>query len=293
MIKLYYAIERLFLQKKYKRINKEFYQIINKQQLENKKPKSILFYPDMPNPRAAISVAFRSMGYQITNQIIDINNHDFLLAINWKDDTIKPFEPLLNGLSKNGLKVWNNQLTDISKSKVDEAHMAVFSYSTRINPLKFKGTAVEKTELNAKHIAEIIQCPITLKKEGFIYQKLINNQFKKGLYADIRVVIIASKVASTYLSFRIAGSRFSAKKHSSVLVKPNKVLSKQECEKIEELCTYMHLDYGELDVLRDNDDGKIYIVDVNDTPYGPANGLKLEEKLQANDITCQAIKRVI
>ena len=35
----------------------------------------------------------------------------------------------------------------------------------------------------------------------------------------------------------------------------------------------MGIDYGELDILRDNNDGRIYIVDANNTPSGPPNGL--------------------
>jgi len=37
------------------------------------------------------------------------------------------------------------------------------------------------------------------------------------------------------------------------------------------------LDYGELDVLRDNDNGKIYIVDVSNTPWGPPNNISNKE----------------
>lgn len=31
------------------------------------------------------------------------------------------------------------------------------------------------------------------------------------------------------------------------------------------------LDFGELDIIRDNADGGIYIIDVNKTPWGPPN----------------------
>jgi hypothetical protein len=34
----------------------------------------------------------------------------------------------------------------------------------------------------------------------------------------------------------------------------------------------MGIDYGEFDILRDKD-GRIYVVDVNNTPWGPPNGL--------------------
>lgn len=34
-------------------------------------------------------------------------------------------------------------------------------------------------------------------------------------------------------------------------------------------CRIMGLDYGELDVLRDTEDGKLYVADVNNTPWDP------------------------
>ena len=44
-------------------------------------------------------------------------------------------------------------------------------------------------------------------------------------------------------------------------------------EKILLFCRRMGLDYGELDMLRDREDGRLYIVDVNNTPFGPPHGL--------------------
>jgi len=43
----------------------------------------------------------------------------------------------------------------------------------------------------------------------------------------------------------------------------------------------MALDYGELDVLRNKNDGKIYIVDVNNTPQGPPANTEKEQGIEA------------
>lgn len=43
----------------------------------------------------------------------------------------------------------------------------------------------------------------------------------------------------------------------------------------------MGLDWGELDILRNKDDGRAYIVDVNNTPAGPPNHLSKEDKERA------------
>ena len=44
---------------------------------------------------------------------------------------------------------------------------------------------------------------------------------------------------------------------------------KDELNKIHRFCAKIGMDYGEVDVLRDRDDGRIYIVDANNTPSGP------------------------
>ena len=47
------------------------------------------------------------------------------------------------------------------------------------------------------------------------------------------------------------------------------VISVKEYALIVRFCKEIGLDTGELDVLRDKDTGKIYIVDANNTPGGP------------------------
>jgi glutathione synthase/RimK-type ligase-like ATP-grasp enzyme len=59
------------------------------------------------------------------------------------------------------------------------------------------------------------------------------------------------------------------------------VLSPEEVERIIRFCRRMGLDYGELDVLRHRDDGRIYIVDVNTTPWGPPIQLSTQGKRAA------------
>ena len=50
-------------------------------------------------------------------------------------------------------------------------------------------------------------------------------------------------------------------------------LSVQECQDIIMYCRRIGLEYGEIDILRSDEDGKIYIIDVNNTPWWPPNKL--------------------
>ncbi len=46
-------------------------------------------------------------------------------------------------------------------------------------------------------------------------------------------------------------------------------MSGQEISNLLQFCQLMGMDYGELDVLRDRQDGRIYVVDANSTPLPP------------------------
>ena len=52
------------------------------------------------------------------------------------------------------------------------------------------------------------------------------------------------------------------------LVDTDDLFSAAEQQRILAFCHEMRLDFGELDVLRDDDDGRIYIIDANKTPAG-------------------------
>lgn len=58
-------------------------------------------------------------------------------------------------------------------------------------------------------------------------------------------------------------------------------------------CKEIGLDYGELDILRDKDDKKIYIVDVNNTPWGPPNHLSRADNWKALSMMAKTFKETI
>ena len=65
------------------------------------------------------------------------------------------------------------------------------------------------------------------------------------------------------------------------------MLSKDEQAKLLQFCRAIGLDYGELDVLRDNGDGRIYVVDANNTPDS-IEYLAKEEREEALNRTARA-----
>ena len=86
---------------------------------------------------------------------------------------------------------------------------------------------------------------------------------------DIRIPIVSKALDFVYIKLRSIDERF---KNTTVDTKTkniHEILKEEEIELINEYCFRLKLEYGELDVLRDTKDNKIYVVDVNNTPQGP------------------------
>jgi hypothetical protein len=170
---------------------------------------------------------------------------------------------------------------DIRKSVVARAFEEVFGYGLAIDPALHRGLAVVKSELNGRHDGRIIECPIAAPERDRVYQRLIDNTFDGREYVDIRTPIVGGKIPFVYLKRRTRALRFSNENHRVDLVEADAMLSGDEQRKIAEFAKVMALDFGGLDVLRDREDGRIYVVDVNKTDMGPPSALDGRWKLRA------------
>lgn len=245
--------------------------------------KRILFYPDGPREFHALYKILMFMGYRITSDTQ--KNCD--LAIKWwlafDGNPFAPekYFPPLNDTRQNGIKLLNIRCNDISKTRVNSVFEEVFGYSLSVVPLKYSGKCVMKSNWNALHKGQILECPTELQEGDFVYQKLIRNEVEDGLVEDIRVPIFGNKTPFVYLKYRSVKDRFVDRGHTAVktrIVEVSEVLSEDELNNIYHFCERMGLDYGEADVLRDGNDGRIYIVDLNNTPSGPPDALSADER---------------
>ncbi len=230
--------------------------------------KKILFYPNFPCRKYAIYQICLFLGYDVTNNPED----KYDLAIKWQDATFFSEEPKLFSLSKQNLNVINLNCQDISKSLVNQLFQEAFGYSIAIDPLTYTNKCVVKSNLNAQHDGKIISCPISKTESGLVYQKLINNEIEDSKVLDYRVPVFKKEIPFVYLYIkknRTVTQRFQG--YTSVVsvqvVETNKVFEQEEISKILCFCQKLGLDYGELDILRDNIDQQLYIVDANNTPF--------------------------
>lgn len=174
----------------------------------------------------------------------------------------------------------NFQCGDISKSRVAEVFEQVFGYSLSLDPRTHVGPAVEKSETNGAHDGRIVFCPVE-PLPGRVYQKLIDNRLGSHMVQDLRTPTVGGTPACVFLKRRAASSRFANANQQVLLTTPDEVFSTEELAMIRSFAEKLGLDWGGLDVLRDAEDGRIYIVDANKTDMGPPVALPLREKLAA------------
>jgi hypothetical protein len=235
--------------------------------------KIILFYPHKPLPGTAIYKICLYLGYSIIND----PTQEFDLAFKWQDSTFSSPDSLLRKLA-NQTEVLNFNCSDISKNNVDAIFKNIFGYSSMVDPLSFRGKIVRKSNMNATHDGKIIDSPIKETESGYIYQKLINNEVDENLVQDIRVTIFKDEIPYIVLKNRPIKNRF-MNKSCSKISEVTDIFSQEEVEKIISFTQAIGLDYGDLDILRDKQDNKIYIIDANNTPWGLSVKSKSLEKI--------------
>lgn len=237
------------------------------------KTKNLLVYPHYPSKRSVLYKIAGKMRYNLTNK----PTRPFLGAIYWEYYTNRTEFALLEKLSASQ-KVINLYSRDISKTFIDIAFSKVFGYSASVDPLTYCGKMVRKNNLNAMHDGLIMDAPVKFAEQGFIYQVLIDNTVDENMVRDIRVPVIGGVIDIAMLKYRRINERFSNITVKAEIVPIGQVLNETEMELLNRFCNEIHLDYGELDILRNKNDGKIYIVDVNNTPHGPPPCLSKRQK---------------
>lgn len=238
--------------------------------------KYILFYPEIPNSHHILYKICCILGYSITNNPKIKSD----LQIFWQDTTFRRIDEKIHITIKND-NIINRHCHDISKLHVEQCFKKIFGYGIKINPYTYKGKCVRKSNLNASHDGKIIDCPITHSENGYIYQKLLDNKINTATVQDIRVPICGNTIPFVYLKYRGIQKRFSNENILVQLADTTNCFSIEEIKRIIKFCRTIKLDIGELDIIRDNKDKKIYILDVSNTPYGPPNHISNQESFIA------------
>ena len=253
------------------RIGKElrFRKAVKASKEEHGQPQFVLVHPDWPSKRASIMAYADALKWVVTNRPETPTqfNGATVLKLAFDDRTEKR-------QAQPGF--WNGHCLDISKSTLDRHHHEVFGYGLNVDPAKHKGPMLEKSEGNAVHDGREVASPLSRSEvqEGKVYQRIIDNRTEDGLFEDLRVVVIRGEVPVVYRKRKSGEVRYTNETAEVDLAEsPESVFPESEIDQIASLSARMCAEFAELDILRDRQDGRIYCVDLNPTPYGPPAGL--------------------
>lgn len=247
-------------------------------------PPVIITWPDFPSKRATVSSIAAHLGAILTNK----PRHGHVLLF-FDDQTVKG--ELHPSIQKKARRVLNADCLDIQKTTVEAHHLAVFGYGSFIDPATHQGTAVCKSNGNALHDGRYVACPTTEIIADAVYQRVINNRTDDGLALDYRVAVMADELPVAYMKFKAWEKRFTNDTVSAERIAIDTAFSAEEQERIVALVKRMKIDFCEVDVLRDRADGRIYLIDVNTTPYGPPAGLPNAERKASIALLADAFQR--
>ena len=137
----------------------------------------------------------------------------------------------------------------------------------------------QKSDINRWHDGETVQLPLQADRvqEDLIYQKFIDTE-TEGQYVDINVPIFDGVIPCVLLKSRPQIKLAESEQMVVTIAETTSIFSEIEIQRLTELSQKLGLEYGEFDVLRDRHDGKIYVVDVNNTPCEFPQGLTIAEQ---------------
>jgi hypothetical protein len=228
---------------------------------------NVLFLPEYPDKEFYTIVAiFMRLGYFATQN--PQMPYDF--AMSWQDVTWQERSDALE-LAARTRPVVNLSCRDISKRRVEREFTRVFGYSSFIDPGVVTGRAVKKYDRNASG-GFVVQLPTPSdgddNSDEFVFQKFLDSS--QGEYMiEYRVPIVIGRIPVVYTEYKdIPEDHIKTRKQKIELTEVDEVFSATEVAQILKFCRGIGMDFGELDIIRANDDGRIYIIDANKTPGG-------------------------
>lgn len=248
------------------------------------RPFTVLAYPSRPGGK--FSYMCRAAGYRLVQD----PREPFDLAMKWHPQTYTLNDAVLEELQEL-TPVLNVGCEDISKRRVEEAHRRVFGYGLVVDARTYRGTCVQKANLNAQNREYVVECPQPeADQELFVYQRLVTTPTEPEEYEEYRVAITGDRIPLVVIKRRSVEERFDRSAGYAVLAAAEEVFSAAEQSKIFELCRNFRFEFGDLDILRDRTDGRIYVIDVNPTPGGPGGGYTGDQRRRLVEIQLEALR---
>ena len=236
---------------------------------------TVLAYPGpLVHPRIALRRICAALGYTLTSD----PSRPYDLAI-VHDDRSKLCPEMASGVPTR-TPVLNLGAVDIDKSTVSAAFTRVFGATMDVDPTTHHGPMVEKPEENSADGRAMVVGPLEPRPD-FVYQRLFDSQRPDGRFVEYRVPVHGGRVPLVYEHVAREDQRFTKRTEQTRILDASDVFTVEERAGLVELCRRLGVDYGELYVIRDRNDGVPYVIDVNKTPFGPPKDLPESEYPEA------------
>ena len=240
----------------------------------NRVRNTIAFYPHNAPPWYNIWLVSQVSDLKITS---DLDSADTIFV--FEDETYSSSARRLSQSQRS--RALNCRIEDISKTHVGSVFEKVFGYSLTVDPITFVGPAVCKSDLNGTHDGKIVECPIPAQdiEDGAIYQRFIDSANDGQRSEDLRTSIVKGAIPAVFHKFKSLEGRFGTSYLHTDVRAANEVFSAEEQDLIAKFCAEIGLDFGCIDIMRDMNDNRIFIVDVNKTCM-PVLSLSFKEQLR-------------
>jgi hypothetical protein len=185
-----------------------------------------------------------------------------------------------------------NRAADADKHRLAVHFDHVFRYPLGVDPRYYAGEIVQKSLRNGAHDGQVLRSPVSTLSDNAVYQHLIDNRTCGNRIIDLRVPVIGGLSPICWIKCRPIEKRFAAQSEWARPATPAELFSQAEQRLLTRFCEVVHLEYGELDVLRDVQSDSIYVVDVNPTPYPLTTGIDPSEWTRATRAMAGQFKEV-
>lgn len=218
----------------------------------------LTFHPMIPQPRATIVSLLGAVGVRIGVDV-PIGGP----AIAWDTETFLSTA----AMAALPISAINRLCTDISKTRVDALWAELAGYSIEVDPLTVEGPMVVKSDANGRHDGRLMVGPIKRKQPGMVYQLPIDS-LVGGKFFEYRLIVMRDRIPIV-LESEMPVPHWG---HHAIVTRgrpTSELLSRAEIDLILAFTALIGLEFGELDAVREETTGRLYILDANRTPVRP------------------------
>jgi hypothetical protein len=161
----------------------------------------------------------------------------------------------------------NRRCVDISKATVDKLWADAAGYSIAVDPGSWRGPLVVKPLANAVRGGRIVDGPLPSSRADVVYERLVDSREGERIHST-RAIVACGEIIVAYDRWRPTPNWFAGPEETTPAAAED-LYSADERATLVRFAQLIGLDFGEIDVIRDNDSGLIYGVDANRTPVRP------------------------